>query len=203
MPTAAVLAGIVSPTAKVSQLGSTATTVALASLPAVVIVVGGGVELGVAMVLLVLGTGASVAWAVDDPAEDLLASTPVSAPVRAAVRILAAAIVAGMVTAATLGFVAAGPGLPTDLGDRVSEGAAAAAVGLAVAFSAARRGDRTAGATGAVSGILLPAVVAGLALRWPTWFPSFGAGDLHARWWLVVAAGLLVVARSGRDPFRR
>lgn len=55
MPTAAVLAGVVSPTAKVSHLGSTAVTVALASVPAVVIVVRDGVELGVAMVLLVLG----------------------------------------------------------------------------------------------------------------------------------------------------
>lgn len=203
MPSAAVLAGVVSPTAKVSHLGSTAATVALASVPAVLIVVRGGVELGVAMVLLVLGAGASVAWAVDDPAEDLLASTPVSAPVRAAVRILAAAVVAGLLIAATLGFVAAGPGLPAGLGDRVREGAAAGAVGLAVAFSAAGRGDRTAGATGAIAAILVPTVVAGLAMRWPTWFPAFGAGDIHARWWLVAAAGLLVAARSGRDPVRR
>lgn len=139
----------------------------------------------------------------DDPAGDLLASTPVSAPVRSAVRILAAAVVAGLVIAATLGFVATGPGLPVDLGDRVPEGAAAGAVGLAVAFCAARRGDRTAGATGAVAGILVPAVVAGLAMKWPAWFPAFGGGELQARWWLVAVAGLLVAARSGRDPARR
>lgn len=202
MPSAPVLAGVVAPTAKVSHLGSTAATVALAALPAVVTVARGGGDLGVAVVLLVLGTGASLAWAVDDPAEDLLAPMPVSAPMRAAVRVLAAASVAGLVLAATLGVLAAGPGLPGDLAERVPEGAAAGAVALAVAFGAAHRGERMVGASGAIAGIVLPMVVAGMAMRWPTWLPTFASGDLHTRWWLIVAVGALVAARFGRDPAR-
>lgn len=202
MPSAPVLAGVVAPTAKASHLGSTAATVALAALPAVVTVARGGTDLGVAVGLLVLGSGASLAWAVDDPTEDLLTPMPVGAPVRAALRLLAAASVAGLVLAATLGVVAAGPGLPRDLAERVPEGAAAAAVALAVAFVAAHRGERMVGAGGAIAGIVVPIVVAGLAMRWPTWLPAFASGDVHTRWWLIVAVGTLVAARNGRDPAR-
>lgn len=203
MPSASVVARAVWPTAKVSHLGSTGATVALAALPVMMTVARGGTEPGAAVVLLVLGTGASLAWAVDDPGHDSLAAMPVSAPVRATVRVLAAAAVAALVLAATLGVVAAGPGLPSDLADRVPEGVAAGAVGLAVAFGAARRGEKTVGATGVIVGLLVPAVVAGLGFRWPASFPTFGAGELHTRWWLVAAAGLVVVMRSGRDPAGR
>ena len=203
MPSGSILVCVVQPTARVSHLGSTAATVALAGLPAVVTVARGGTDLGAAVLLLVLGTGASLAWAVDDPTQDLLAATPVSAPVRASVRILAAAVVAGLVITVALGVIAAGPGLAPDLADRLPEGAAAGAVALAVAFGAARRGERMVGSTGAIAGILLPAFVAGLALRWPSWFPGFEGGLRHTRWWLLVAAGVLLAASNGRDPARR
>jgi hypothetical protein len=200
MPAAPVLAGVVPPTARVAHLGAVIATVGLAGLPALVTVARGGTDLGVGIVLLALGTGAALAWAVDDPTEDLLAPTPVSAPVRAATRVLAAAVVAGLVCAAILAIVAAGPGLPPDLGDRLAEAAAAGAVALAAAFVAAGQGERLVGAGGVVAGLLVPAVVAGLAMRWPDWFPTFDGGRLHDRWWLLVAAGLVVVARVGRDP---
>jgi len=203
MPSASVVARAVWPTAKVSHLGSIAATVVLAGMPAMVTVARGGTDLGAAVVLLVLGAGASLGWAVDDAGHTSLVAMPVSAPVRAAVRVLAAAVVAALVMSVGLAVVAAGPGLPVDLADRAPEGAAAAAVALAVGFGAARRGERTAGATGAMVGLLVPAVVAGLALRWPNSFPTFEAGALHTRWWLVAAVGAVVVTRSGRDPARR
>lgn len=203
MPTTSVLARAVWPTAKAAHLGATASTVALAGLPAVATVARGGTDLGTGVVLLVLGAGASLAWAIDDDSEESLLAMPISAPVRTTLRVLAAATVAVLVMTVALCVVAVGPGLPSDLADRTPEGVAAAAVALAIASSAARRGERTTGATGAIAGLLVPAVVAGLALRWPNSFPTFGAGALHARWWLVTGAGVLIVARSARDPARR
>lgn len=201
MPATAVLASVVAPTARVAHLGAVAVTVGLAGIPLLVTVARGGTALGAGLVLLALGTGAALAWAVDDPTEDLLAPMPVSAPVRSATRVLAAAAVAAVVCAATLGVVAgAGPGLPADLRYRLPEGAAAGAVALAAAFVAARRGERLVAAGAVMAGLVVPAVVAALAMRWPTWFPSFVGDDLHDRWWLLVVAGTAVVARYGRDP---
>ena len=203
MPTAPVLAAALRPTAKVAKLGSTALTVALAALPAFIIVARGGSDLTAAMVLLTLAAGASVAWAVDDPTEDFLASTPMSAPVRASIRVAAAAAVAGLAAAAVMAVVVAGPGLPRGLTERRPEGIAAGTVALAAAFAAARRGEPMAGATGVIAGVLVPAVVAGMAMRWPTWLPSFDGGPSHTRWWLLAAAGALAAAWNARDLSRR
>lgn len=203
MPAAPVIAGVVLPTARVAHLGAVLVTVALAGLPALVTIARGGTATGTGIVLLSLGTGAALAWAVDDPAEDLLASMPVSARFRAGTRILAAAVVAGLVCGFFLAIVGSGPGVPAALGDRLPEGAAAAAVAVAASFAAARRGERSVGVVGVVAGVLVPSVVAGLATRWPTWFPTFDGDGVHARWWLLVAAGALVVLQAGRDPSTR
>lgn len=203
MPTAPVLAAVIGPTAKVAHLGSTALTVALAAIPALVIVARGGSDVTAAIVLLTLAAGASVAWAVDDPTEELLASTPVSAPVRASIRVVAAAAVAGSAAAAIVAVVVTGPGVPPGLGGRFAEGIAAGAIALAVAFAGARRGERMPGASGVIAGVLGPAVVAGMATRWPTWLPSFQDGPVHSRWWLLAAAAALAAAWSGRDVSRR
>jgi len=200
MPTAPVLAGVVPPTARVAHLGAVVATVSLASLPALVTVARGGTDLGGGIVLLALGTGAALAWAVDDPTDDLLAPAPVGAPMRTAIRITSAVFVAGLVCAAALAAIAVGPGLPPDLADRVPEVAAAGAAALAAAFVAAGQGERMVGAGGVMAGLLVPAVVAALAMRWPTWFPTFAAGGAHDRWWLLALAGMVVVARNGRDP---
>lgn len=202
MPLASVaaLARAAWPTAKVAHVGSIAATVALAGVPAVVTVARGGTDLSMGIVLIALGAGASLAWAADDDTGESLLAMPVSAPARAALRVLTAILVAGIALTATLVVVAVGPGLPPDLADRTPEGLAAAAVALAVAFGAARRGERAVGALGAIAGLLVPAVIAGLAFKWPSSFPTFGAGDLHARWWLIALAGAVLAARSGRDP---
>lgn len=155
------------------------------------------------MVLLALGTGLALGWAVEDPTEDLLVPTPVSAPVRAGGRVMAAALVSALVCGVILGVVASGPGLPSDVADRLPETAAAAAVGLASAFVAAGQGERLVGAGGVLAGLALPSFVAALAMRWPAWFPTFDGGAHHGRWWLLVMAAAVIVARSGRDPASR
>jgi hypothetical protein len=203
MATAAVLAGVVPPTARAAHLGSAALTVALAGLPAVVTVVRGGTDVGAALLVLALGTGASLGWAADDPTGEILAATPVSAPVRAALRTVSVAAVAGLVAAVAVAVVVAGPGLPPDVVDRLPEAATAAAVALAAAFAVVRRGERSVGAGGVAVGLLLPGLVVALHMRWPSTFPSFEAGPVHTRWWLLAAAALVVTLRVARDPGRR
>ena len=191
------------PTAKASHLGATAATGALAAVPAVVTLARGGTDIGLAVVLIVLGAGASVAWAIDDDSDSSLSAMPVSGPMRLSVRIAAAAIVAALVMSVAFIVIAIGPGIPSDLSDRAPEGITAAAVALAFALAVARRGEPTAGATGAIAGLLAPAVVAGLATRWPDVFPTFSPGPLHVRWWWLAAAAALVAAWNGRDVARR
>lgn len=204
MPAVHVLASVLRPTVRVSHLGSIVATVVLAAVPALVTTARGGTDLGAPLILLALGAGASVAWSVDDPTGELLVATPVSAPTRASIRVVAAFTGAALVTGVTLAVLAAvGRGLPPDVVDRVPEGASAGAVALAVAFGAARRGDHMSGVTGAILGVLLPAVVAGMAVRWPGSFPGFTAGPLHARWWVLFAAGAVLATWAARDAARR
>ena len=191
------------PTARGIHLGAAAATVAAAAIPAVVAVARGDTVVTVPLVIAGLVAGATLGWAADDPAADLLGAMPVSSPIRAALRGACVATVAALGMMLAVLVVAVGPGLPSDLGDRGSEASAAAALALAVGFLAARRGERTAGAVGVTAGVLGPAVVAGLAVRWPHLFPGFMPNPVHHRWWSVVGVGAVVIARSGRDPGRR
>ncbi len=191
------------PTARVAHLGPAAATVALGALPAVVTVARGGTDLRAAAVLLALAAGASLGWAAEDRAKDVLAATPIGSSTRALVRVAAVALAAVAVVAAALVVVASGPGLPAGLADRVPELAAAAGAGLAAGFIAQRRGERAAGAGAVLAGLLVPGAVAATAVRWPDRFPTFESGGVHERWWLLAAAGVVVAARYGRDPAGR
>lgn len=197
------VAAAVAPTARVAHLGAAAATVALAAVPAVVVVARGDAVVSAPLVLAGVLCGATLGWAADDPAVDLLGSMPVSSPVRAALRIGCVAAVVAVGVALIALIVAAGPGLPADVGDRAAEAAAAASVAAAVGFMAARRSERTAGPVGVTAGVLGTAFVAALAVRWPALLPTFMPSPVHARWWILAAAGVVVVARAGRDPGRR
>lgn len=192
----------VGPTALVCSPGLVALTVALAALPALVTLCIGGRGYEVSLVLAVVVGGASLGWAVDDPAAELLASMPIGAPARAVVRIGAAALVAGAVVGVVLAAVAIGPGLPPRVTDREPEAAAAAALALAVGLVAARRGERAAGAGAVTAGVIGTAFVAGLSAKLSQ-LPSFTAGPLHGRWWLMALGGMTVALHAGRDPARR
>ena len=192
-----------SPTARVASVGQVATTVALASAPVAVVVGRGGTDLESSIVLLAIGAGASVAWAVDDPAADVLAPMPVGATTRLALRLVAAAIVALSLTGAALLLSAAGPGLPPSVTLRFPEAAAAAAVAVGLAVFAARRGGARSGISGVIGGLLVPVTVAGLSVRWPRHLPTFADSHTHVRWWLLTGIGALVALRSGRDTASR
>jgi hypothetical protein len=191
------------PTARVANLGPATLTLALAGLPVFVTVARGGTDLTAALIVTGVVSGAALGWAVEDPAAEVLASMPLSATVRATLRLLAVSAVVAVAVAMCVVVVAVGPGVPVDGSDRIAEGVVAAAVAVAVAFVAARRGARDVGPTGVAAGVGAPCVVAGLALRWPEVFPSFGHGSIHDRWWIIAAAGMVVVVHTGRDPGRR
>lgn len=196
------LVAAVVPTGRVAHPGLVALTVALAAVPTLVTLAVDGESYGVQIILLGLVTGASIGWAVDDPAAELLASAPVAAPVRTGLRAGASTLVAGAVLALVLVALAVGPGLPSDLGDRLPEGVVASCAALALGLLAARRGERAAGAAAVIAGVLTPAFVAALSFKLHQ-LPGFMGGTNHARWWLVAMAALAVALHAGRDPARR
>lgn len=199
--TRAVLAAV-GPTARVAYLGSAALTVGLAAVPALVAVLRSDPSMSAPLVLVCLVGGAALGWAAEDPAADVL--TPLSVPpaTRMVLRMLAVGLVAATGVGLSIVVVAVGPGLPSDRSDRVAETAAAGAVAVAVGLAASRRGERGIGAVGVTAGVLGTGLVAALAVRWPSWLPTFGPGPTHARWWLVAAVAAAVAIRVGRDPGR-
>lgn len=200
--TRAVLAAIV-PIARVSHLGPAAATVVLAAIPAVVTMARGDAMVSAPLTMASLVAAASLGWGTDDPTANLLSSTPIPTSLRATLRIALVATVAALGMALITIVVAVGPGLPSDLGDRVPEGAASASLALAVGFIATRRGERAAGPIAVTAGVLGTVVVAAFAFRWPTLFPSFMPDGTHDRWWIVTAGCVVVIVRAGRDPGRR
>jgi len=189
------------PTARVASLGLVALTVGLGALPTLLTVALGGANLFGPLVVAGVVAGAALGWGTDDPAAELLASTPAGAPRRTAIRVAAAAVVAGAGAALLGAVVAIGPGLPPGVGDRGPEAAAGAAASLAVGLVAARRGERAAAAA-VTAGVLGTAVVAGLSLKFDE-LPSYLPGPHHDRWWVVAVGALVVALRAGRDPGSR
>ncbi|MGK2949043.1 MAG: hypothetical protein ACSLFP_10740 [Acidimicrobiales bacterium] len=202
-PRSRAVGGAVLPTARGFHLGAAAATVAAGGIPVVVSVARGDTDLTAPLVIAGVVAGAALGWAADDPAADLLGAMPLSTPIRSALRVALVACVAVIGAAIVALVVAVGPGLPHDLGDRVPEASAAAALALAVGFLAARRGERAPGPIGVTAGVLGPPVIAALAFRWPEVFPGFMLGPVHHRWWFVVALSAAVAVRAGRDPGRR
>ncbi len=193
----------VAPTARVAHLGAAALTVALAAIPVVVTALRGDPTLSTPFLLACLLGGATLGWAVEDPAADLLAPLPVSAATRTALRLMTVAVVAAVGVALAVGVAAIGPGLPPDAGGRLAEATAAAALAITVGLVAARRGERGTGPIGVTAGVLGTGFVAAFAYRWPSQLPTFGPGPTHDRWWLLTALALAVATRAGRDPGRR
>ena len=198
----AVLAAV-APTARVAHLGPAALTIALAAVPSVVAVARGDAVVVAPLIMAGLLAGATLAWAVEDQAAELLASMPVSSPVRASLRVGLVSLVSIIGAALIALFVAIGPGLPPGLGDRLPETSAAAAAALAVGLVASRRGERGAGPVGFTAGVLTVGVVAALSVRWPAILPALGSGAIHDRWWILALVGIAIAAHAGRDPGRR
>lgn len=200
-PRAAVLASL-HPTARLSRPWIISATVAMAAIPLVVTIVRSG-DLTAPTVLLGLTAGASVGWAVEDPAAELLAPLPIGAPFRLLVRLVVGASIACLLVGVTAGMVAVGPGLTSDTTDRLPEVLAAGSVAVAAGLLTAGHGDRVVGAGAVTSGLLVTGLVATLAVRWPSQFPTFMASDVHHRWWWLALVAAALSARLARDQGRR
>lgn len=191
------------PTARRSQPWTVALTITVASIPLAVTLARSGGDLDVPVVLLCLSAGASLGWAVEDPAAELLAPLPLGAPFRLGVRLCVAATVAVLLVATTAGIVAIGPGLASNTSDRLPEALSAGTVAIAAGLLAARQGHRIVGPGGVTSGLLATGSIAALAVRWPHQLPTFMANATHHRWWWLALAGVALSARLARDPGRR
>lgn len=202
MLSGSVLRAAARPTARASNLGLAAVTIALGAVPAGVALAVGSTSLGVPITVLTLTAGAVLGWGGEDPTGELLVPLPVPSTARTAMRtifLLTVAVVG--VTLAGIA-IASGPGLPSDLLDRLPEALAAGGAALGLALVLDRRGDRGSGAAGVAAGLLVPTFLAALAFRWPRVLPALTAGPIHDRWWLVATVLAVVVLRVGRDPAR-
>ncbi len=193
----------VGPTARASHLGPASVTVLLGAVPTGVVLARGDPSVATPMVVAVLAAGAAIGWASEDPCAEVLGPLPVATAARSALRALSVLGVASVIGSVVLIAAAIGPGLPTDVGQRVVEGVAAAGASLALGLALNRRGDPGAGAAGVAAGLLVPGLVAALSTRWPGLLPTFADSAVHGRWWLIVAGLALAVAWVGRDPGRR
>ena len=187
------------PTARVANMPVAAATVVFAAIPALVTVVRGG-NPSTGVTILVLGAAVSVAFAVDDPSANVLASKPISTSQRRALRFLVVGFLIATLTGAIMAIVAAGPGLPDDLTALIAPASAAATVAIFTALFAFEREDRGSGITGVIGGLLVVGLTMGLAVRWPRVFPSMIEGPIHDRWWLLTAMAAFGAWRVGRDP---
>lgn len=190
------------PTARVAQPALVLVTVAIAAIPLLVTVVRSGDDVTIPLVLLCLAAGASLGWAVDDPASDMLGPLPIDGPFRLRLRLaIATGLVGLVVTAAAIVLEAVGPGLPADARARLAETACAAAVAISIGLIAVRTGNRAAGAGAVTAGLLVPAVIAAFAIRLPAALPTFIMNPVHHRWWwLAAAGGALVVRLATTEP---
>jgi hypothetical protein len=183
---------------RVANRGRVLATVAAGAVPTAVAVGRGREDLAGVLVVLALATGASLGWAVEDPAAEVLGAAPL-APLRRPARVGWAVALAGILTAVVL--LAAGAGWATWT-PRLPEAAAAAGLALGAGTVAAQRGNDAA-LTAVTAGLLGPVVVAALANRWPGVFPGFLPGPLHGRWWWLAGVGVAATIGAGREPFRR
>jgi hypothetical protein len=189
------------PTARVAQPGLVLVTVAIAAAPLVVTVIRSGEDLTIPVVVLCLTAGASLGWTVDDPAAEMLGPLPLDGHFRLRLRLAVAAALATLLVAFTAAVLeAVGPGLP-DAPDRLAETATAAVVAVSVGLLAVRTGNRAVGAGAVTAGLLVPAVVAAFAVRWPATLPTFVTNSVHHRWWwLAAVGGALAVRLATAEP---
>ncbi len=184
-------------------MGAVLTVVALACTPVAVTVARGGHDVSGAVAMASIGLGAVVAFAVDDPAANLLAAVPTPLWVYRSVRVLATVMfaIAGGTAVAVMRSAADAP--PTPLGDALVVAATAAGVALAIAGTINRRTrNEAAGVTGVAAAAFTMVLVTALAVRFP-WLPSLAGGPHHSRWLGLAAIAWAVTVWSTRDPAAR
>ncbi len=145
---------------------------------------------------------ATVAFAVDDPAQSTLTPCPVPRSTRRWARGgLISLAVASSWAVVVVSAHAADYSL-TPLRPRIAETAAAAAFAVAFAARAGRDGSDSPGLAAVTATLLTFAVSSGLALT-ITWLPQLGHPQHATRWWGVAFAAATAAWWWSRDPSAR
>jgi hypothetical protein len=178
------------PSARALPTRSVLGAAVLTATPVMVTLARGGENLALASVAAALSGGAAAAYAVDDPAATLLASTPTPPTLRLALRLAA---VGAFVGTCWLASWVAGTTLATTAGldgrALALEAATVAGVSLAIAtYAHARLAMPEPGLAGAVTSVLMMLTLTSLSFRYP-WLPRLGGGESHHRWWWLAAGG--------------
>lgn len=152
---------------------------------------------------LVLST-AGVGFALDDPAAEFLAASPVPLQRRRAIRI----VVVGTIVLGTWMSIALAAAIARvwdvfPIGDIALELVALSSISLAASALVQRGTGGPGGPTAALVVVVAPAVMSALTFRNIRLFPSLVPGSpLHERWsWLALIA-IAALIRTSRDPAR-
>lgn len=190
------------PAARGLPLPTLGAAACLAAAPALIVMVRGGHDFGVALVSAALVLGATSGFVVDDPAEETISASPTSLARRRLLRLSAIALGVVVVAAVLLASTAVQGELTIhDVGRRAAELAAVSGVAASVAGAAHRRAISGAALAGALAGLLGTLLVSSLAFRFHS-LPALRDGPQHARWWLVGVLGWSIAAWTWRDPAR-
>jgi hypothetical protein len=143
--------------------------------------------------------GTLAAFAVDDPAAELTATSVVPLWRRRVTRLVVVGVPGCAVWAALLVVIALAEGdamtgwaLPT------REIITIGAIAFGLAGLAHQRDERSAALAGAFGSVLAMGLISAFALHY-RWLPSLGMIDQHERWWFAAGIGIVAAALSSRD----
>lgn len=174
----------------------------LIAAPAVYAAARGHHDLSFPVTLASIVGAASIAFAIDDPAEATLTPCPIHRCARRSIRValIAVALAASWAVVAVSAH-AAGYALGS-LRNRLAETLAAGAISVAFAARAGRDGSDSPGLAAVTATILAFSVSSGLAINL-TWLPQLGNPTHTTRWWIVAAIAAAAAWWWSRDPSAR
>jgi hypothetical protein len=179
-----------------------AAVIVLVAAPTVYAAARGEHDLSFAVGLAAVLGAASLAFAIDDPAEVSLTPCPVP---RSSRRWIRAALIAVGVVASWLVVAVSASAADYAIGSlraRAAETAAAGAVSVAFAARAARDGSDSPGLAAVTATLIAFGVSSGLAIAL-AWLPQMGNPTHATRWWMVAAAAAAAAWWWSRDPAAR
>ena len=176
----------------------------LVGLAAIITQISRGRSLTETYALALVTSTAGLGVALDDPAAETVAASPMSLARRRAIRVLIAVTITIGVWFLIAAVVAASSAHHFPTADIVIEIAALSAIGLAAGAAVQRRTDSPGGPTAALVVLVGPAFMSAVAFRDVRVFPSLVPGQpLRERWvWLTVLA-LSALISASRDRASR
>lgn len=174
---------------------------AVAAVLAIIVQLGRDQGLTEMYALALVVSTAGIGFALDDPAAEIVASSPTSLGRRRLMRIAIAAVLALVAWTMIAIAVATSPGERFPASDIVMELIGLAALGLATSAAVHRRTGGAGGPTAVLVVLVGPVSMSGLVFRDVRVFPSLVPGqDLRERWIWVGVVAVAALLRLSRDP---